>query len=39
MSRHDALALTEGQLRAIEGAAAALPPAVRSEPRNAVRAV
>jgi hypothetical protein len=31
MSRHDALALTEGQLHAIERAAAALPPAERSE--------
>ena len=31
MSRRDALALTEGQLHAIERAAAALPPAARSD--------
>ena len=31
MNRRDALALTEGQLHAIERAAAALPPAERSE--------
>jgi len=31
MSRRDALALTDGQLHAIERAAAALPPAARSD--------
>ena len=31
MSRHEAPALTDTQLRAIERAAAALPPAARSE--------
>ena len=31
MSRRDALALTDYQLRAIQRAAAALPPATRSE--------